>query len=133
MYCVTICVIAVLSLDFFLQYYSLDFQIAFPLSLFLVPPYSSIYTPNFLFPISPSCSPPSREFSKEREKAKARGDFQKLREKQQLEEDLKVSCPFCACSVEASTKSRLNNLHLTFRFIIYYCQAFKNVVEMLKF
>lgn len=33
------------------------------------------------------CKP--REFSKEREKAKARGDFQKLREKQQLEEDLK--------------------------------------------
>ncbi|TMS02864.1 Voltage-dependent L-type calcium channel subunit alpha-1C, partial [Larimichthys crocea] len=32
----------------------------------------------------------SGEFSKEREKAKARGDFQKLREKQQLEEDLKV-------------------------------------------
>jgi hypothetical protein len=31
----------------------------------------------------------TREFSKEREKAKARGDFQKLREKQQLEEDLK--------------------------------------------
>jgi len=30
-----------------------------------------------------------REFSKEREKAKARGDFQKLREKQQLEEDLR--------------------------------------------
>lgn len=32
---------------------------------------------------------PLREFSKEREKAKARGDFQKLREKQQLEEDLR--------------------------------------------
>ncbi|KAM8985952.1 voltage-dependent L-type calcium channel subunit alpha-1F isoform 1-T1 [Ara ararauna] len=31
----------------------------------------------------------SGEFSKEREKAKARGDFQKLREKQQLEEDLR--------------------------------------------
>lgn len=30
----------------------------------------------------------AREFSKEREKAKARGDFQKLREKQQMEEDL---------------------------------------------
>ncbi|XP_076859766.1 calcium channel, voltage-dependent, L type, alpha 1F subunit isoform X2 [Brachyhypopomus gauderio] len=30
----------------------------------------------------------SGEFSKEREKAKARGDFQKLREKQQLEQDL---------------------------------------------
>uniref|UniRef100_A0A8C5MM29 Voltage-dependent L-type calcium channel subunit alpha n=1 Tax=Leptobrachium leishanense TaxID=445787 RepID=A0A8C5MM29_9ANUR len=31
----------------------------------------------------------SGEFSKEREKAKARGDFQKMREKQQMEEDLK--------------------------------------------
>lgn len=30
-----------------------------------------------------------REFSKEREKARARGLFQKFREKQQLEEDLK--------------------------------------------
>lgn len=37
----------------------------------------------------PLCSALSSEFSKEREKAKARGDFQKLREKQQLEEDLK--------------------------------------------
>lgn len=35
------------------------------------------------------CLRKPREFSKEREKAKARGDFQKLREKQQLEEDLK--------------------------------------------
>ncbi|KAL3270430.1 hypothetical protein HHI36_020985 [Cryptolaemus montrouzieri] len=31
----------------------------------------------------------SGEFSKEREKAKSRGDFQKLREKQQIEEDLR--------------------------------------------
>lgn len=31
----------------------------------------------------------SREFSREREKAKSRGDFQKFREKQQLDEDLK--------------------------------------------
>lgn len=30
-----------------------------------------------------------REFSKEREKAQARGDFMKLRKKQQIEEDLK--------------------------------------------
>lgn len=37
----------------------------------------------------PMSLPLGREFSKEREKAKARGDFQKLREKQQLEEDLK--------------------------------------------
>lgn len=36
-------------------------------------------------------SPPLiyREFTKEREKAKSRGTFQKLREKQQLEEDLR--------------------------------------------
>lgn len=33
--------------------------------------------------------PLTREFSKEREKAKARGDFRKLREKQQIEEDLR--------------------------------------------
>ena len=33
----------------------------------------------------------SGEFSKEREKARARGLFQKFREKQQLEEDLKGS------------------------------------------
>uniref|UniRef100_A0A2I3SCM5 Voltage-dependent L-type calcium channel subunit alpha n=1 Tax=Pan troglodytes TaxID=9598 RepID=A0A2I3SCM5_PANTR len=49
--------------------------------------------------VNPSLTPPflllpmvlgsHTEFSKEREKAKARGDFQKLREKQQLEEDLK--------------------------------------------
>ena len=36
-----------------------------------------------------SISAANREFSKEREKAKARGDFQKLREKQQIEEDLR--------------------------------------------
>lgn len=30
-----------------------------------------------------------REFTKEREKAKSRGTFQKLREKQQLDEDLR--------------------------------------------
>lgn len=30
-----------------------------------------------------------REFSKEREKAQARGDFMKLRKKQQIEEDLR--------------------------------------------
>lgn len=36
----------------------------------------------------PTCSS-CREFTKEREKAKSRGTFQKLREKQQLEEDLR--------------------------------------------
>ena len=32
---------------------------------------------------------PNSEFTKEREKAKSRGEFQKLRETQQLDEDLK--------------------------------------------
>lgn len=37
-----------------------------------------------------ACTRPRRsEFSKEREKAKARGDFHKLREKQQIEDDLR--------------------------------------------
>lgn len=44
---------------------------------------------SFFPPMSCPSLPLAREFSKEREKAKARGDFQKLREKQQLEEDLK--------------------------------------------
>lgn len=45
-----------------------------------------------MFRLAPPPSPLSsslREFSKEREKAKARGDFQKQREKQQMEEDLR--------------------------------------------
>ena len=36
-----------------------------------------------------ACYDTRSEFSKEREKAKARGDFRKLREKQQIEEDLR--------------------------------------------
>lgn len=45
--------------------------------------------PSLYSPALPTPHSLLREFSKEREKAKARGDFQKLREKQQLEEDLK--------------------------------------------
>ena len=45
--------------------------------------------PSFFFPYCNFFFPTCREFSKEREKAKARGDFQKLREKQQIEEDLR--------------------------------------------
>lgn len=47
-------------------------------------------SPHPLFFLRPSPSLCSfREFTKEREKAKSRGTFQKLREKQQLEEDLR--------------------------------------------
>ncbi|XP_075394260.1 voltage-dependent L-type calcium channel subunit alpha-1F isoform X2 [Tenrec ecaudatus] len=46
----------------------------------------------------------SGEFSKEREKAKARGDFQKLREKQQLEEDLRGYLDWIAKAEELDTE-----------------------------
>lgn len=85
-----------------LHLFSFRFSDSFSPSLFLVsgPP------------IPPSCSLPPREFSKEREKAKARGDFQKLREKQQLEEDLKVGCSLCGCFTLG--KSRYNYSPLRF-------------------
>lgn len=51
--------------------------------LLLFPPPPVLPPPPSLFPL------PCREFTKEREKAKSRGTFQKLREKQQLEEDLR--------------------------------------------
>ena len=38
-----------------------------------------------------------REFSKEREKAKSRGDFQKQREKQQIEDDLRGYIEWIRC------------------------------------
>ena len=44
---------------------------------------SSFHPHPLLLPLSNS------EFSKEREKAKSRGNFQKLREKQQIEDDLR--------------------------------------------
>jgi voltage-dependent calcium channel L type alpha-1D len=52
-----------------------------------------------------------REFSKEREKAKARGDFQKLREKQQIEEDLRGYLDWItqAEDIEPEKDDRQNN------------------------
>ena len=44
---------------------------------------------NILFSLSPLFLRCHSEFSKEREKAKSRGDFQKHRERQQIEEDLR--------------------------------------------
>lgn len=66
------------------------------------------------------CKP--REFSKEREKAKARGDFQKLREKQQLEEDLKGYLDWITQAEdidpdnedEGDEESKRNRKHLNF-------------------
>lgn len=83
-------IMAASSHESLVQHCGLDFQIFFsPISLFFFP--LTVHPP--FPPIPLSCSSSSRrEFSKEREKAKARGDFQKLREKQQLEEDLKVGC-----------------------------------------
>lgn len=48
----------------------------------------------------------SGEFSKEREKAKARGDFHKLREKQQIEEDLRGYLDWITQAEDADDKVR---------------------------
>lgn len=53
---------------------------------FLFTFFSSSFVPA-IFQLFPFLSP--SEFTKEREKAKSRGEFQKLRETQQLDEDLK--------------------------------------------
>ena len=66
----------------------------------------------------------SGEFSKEREKAKARGDFQKLRERQQIEEDYRgyldwikeaedVDCIGRSSNEQTPNKQYDNNLHNT--------------------
>uniref|UniRef100_A0A672P3G5 Voltage-dependent L-type calcium channel subunit alpha-1F-like n=1 Tax=Sinocyclocheilus grahami TaxID=75366 RepID=A0A672P3G5_SINGR len=68
----------------------------------------------------------SGEFSKEREKAKARGDFQKLREKQQMEEDL---CGYMDWITQAEDidefdedGNRLHALYNSFDHIdLYFC------------
>lgn len=119
-HCIMLCINAVLSQDSSHTHFSLDFQILFP------PPSVSglsFYIPNCLAPLffSPHC----REFSKEREKAKARGDFQKLREKQQLEEDLKVS------SVLVSLLSK-DELHSLFRSDFYTLKMFQSGDELIK-
>uniref|UniRef100_A0A672P2V9 Voltage-dependent L-type calcium channel subunit alpha-1F-like n=1 Tax=Sinocyclocheilus grahami TaxID=75366 RepID=A0A672P2V9_SINGR len=68
----------------------------------------------------------SGEFSKEREKAKARGDFQKLREKQQMEEDL---CGYMDWITQAEDIDEFDEdgnrhpfvLHITCSFDLYFC------------
>ncbi|XP_022649428.1 muscle calcium channel subunit alpha-1-like isoform X5 [Varroa destructor] len=51
----------------------------------------------------------SGEFSKEREKAKARGDFHKLREKQQIEEDLRGYLDWITQAEDAEDKDELED------------------------
>jgi len=63
----------------------LQFKIFLILFLFFVPFFSSYY---FLFLIYYHLRSLFREFSKEREKAQSRGDFRKLKERKQMEEDL---------------------------------------------
>lgn len=51
------------------------------------------------------------EFSKEREKAKARGDFHKHREKQQIEEDLRGYLDWITQAGEADSISTATHNH----------------------
>ena len=62
--------------------FELDFDVKFPLLslLQILSDFKITINISFLF----------REFSKEKEKAQSRGDFQRLRAQQQLEEDLQV-------------------------------------------
>ncbi|KPP70344.1 hypothetical protein Z043_110833, partial [Scleropages formosus] len=55
----------------------------------------------------------SGEFSKEREKAKARGDFQKLREKQQMEEDLCGYMDWITQAEDIDEEDEDGNRHVT--------------------
>lgn len=81
-----------------------------------------------------------REFSKEREKAKARGDFHKLREKQQVEDDLRGYLDWItqAEDIEPENdelkmqdgKSELNNIEIEeirlkqYANLFLYCNSF---------
>lgn len=54
----------------------------------------------------------SGEFSKERTKAKNRGDFQKLREKQQIEEDLRGYLGKIEVTAKEDVGRTSNDFHL---------------------
>ena len=60
------------------------------------------------------------EFSKEREKAKARGDFRKLREKQQMEEDLKGYLEWITHAGNDSDDDNLIN-YFGYYFFFFFC------------
>ena len=51
----------------------------------------------------------NREFSKEREKAQSRGDFQKLRQKKQMEEDRKMRLTMKKWFERNTTDDNLND------------------------
>ena len=79
------------------------------------------FVPPFFFLSLPSSPDISREFSKEREKAQARGDFQQARRKIQMEEDLNNYMEWlttademgCTRGVDGSTRSADSSLNLS--------------------
>ena len=59
----------------------------------------------------------SREFSKEKEKAQSRGDFQRLRAKQQMEEDLQGYVDWITQAEELEATEEANAIQVnTFSF-----------------
>ena len=69
-----------------------------------------------------------REFSKEREKAKSRGDFQKQREKQQIEDDLRGYIEWIRCLYLSETYllgQRYVAQHDRFVFQMEFCNFHK--------
>ena len=59
----------------------------------------------------------SREFSKEKEKAQSRGDFQRLRAKQQMEEDLQGYVDWITQAEELEATEEANAIQVTFTFL----------------
>ena len=59
-----------------------------------------------------------REFSKEKEKAQSRGDFQRLRAKQQMEEDLQGYVDWITQAEELEATEEANAIQVTFTFPI---------------
>ena len=74
------------TLCFHLEKQPLETSLLFMLHSLLLQTFCSMLTLESRKELSPLFR---REFSKEREKAKSRGDFQKQREKQQIEDDLR--------------------------------------------
>ena len=74
------------ALCFHLEKQPLETSLLFILHSLLLQTFCSMLTLESRKELSPLFR---REFSKEREKAKSRGDFQKQREKQQIEDDLR--------------------------------------------
>ena len=97
------------ALCFHLEKQPLETSLLFMLHSLLLQTFCSMLTLESRKELSPLFR---REFSKEREKAKSRGDFQKQREKQQIEDDLRGYIEWIRYLLGASFFDRFLNRNL---------------------